>query len=79
MPLPWQTNLTMAFSTDSTMALMYEAMTDDWQSGLVHKVAEEWKTNYQPQDTTAMMHIELRQMLNKVSMKTNKNPMSIFE
>jgi hypothetical protein len=26
-----------------------------------------------------MMHIELRQMLNKVSMKTNKNPMSIFE
>ena len=31
-------NLTMAFTTDSTMALVYKAKTDGWPNGLAHKI-----------------------------------------
>jgi hypothetical protein len=44
-------NMTMAFTTDGTMALVYKAMDVDWPSGLAHKVAKELNSKYQPQDT----------------------------
>jgi hypothetical protein len=61
-------HLVMTFTTDDTMALVYEAMDNEWPSGLAQNVAKELKQKYQPQDT--MTCVELRQMLNKVSMKT---------
>ena len=71
-------NLTMAFTTDATMALVYESLNDeDWPGGLAHKVIDALKKKYQPQDT--MTRVELRQMLNKVSMKKEQDPASIFE
>jgi hypothetical protein len=52
------TNMTMTFTTDGTMALVYnEAMYSDWPSGLVHKVMKELKMKYQPQDM--MTQVEL--------------------
>jgi hypothetical protein len=35
--------MTMAFTTDITMVLVFEAMDDDWPSGLAHKVIAEIK------------------------------------
>jgi hypothetical protein len=48
-------NLTMAFTTDGTMALVYEAMDVDRPSGLAHKVVKELKSKYQPHDTITML------------------------
>jgi hypothetical protein len=74
--IPTMANMTMAFTTDGTMALVYKAMDVDWPSGLAHKVVKELKSKYQPQDS--MTHVELRQQLNKVSMKRNDNPSTVF-
>jgi hypothetical protein len=70
-------NLMMTFTMDSTMALVYKDMDSDWPSGLAHKVAKELKSKYQPQDI--MTHVELHQMLNKVSIKKSDSNPSIFE
>lgn len=55
--------LTMAFTSNGTMALVYEAVTDEWPSGLAHRIVAALKQKYQPQDT--MTRVELRQRLNK--------------
>jgi hypothetical protein len=64
-------NITMAFTLDGTMTLVYKDMDTDWPSGLVHKVVKELRSKYQMEDT--MIGVELRQMFDKVSMKRNYN------
>ena len=63
-------NLTMAFTTEATMCLVYETVSSEWPSGLAHKVVSELFKKYQPQDT--MTKAELRQQLSRVTLKKNK-------
>ena len=70
-------NLTMAFTTDGTMALVYKAKTNAWPSGLAHLIATALKNKYQPQDT--MTRVELRHQLNKVKLKKGADPATLFE
>ena len=70
-------NFTMAFASEGTMSLIYKAETSAWPNGLASLVTDALKAKYMPQDTVT--RVELRQMLNKVSMKPNSNPAVIFE
>jgi hypothetical protein len=70
-------NFTMAFTIEGTMSLIYKAERRDWPNGLASLVTDALKAKYMYQDT--VVRVELRQMLNKVSMKPNSNPSVIFE
>jgi hypothetical protein len=70
-------NFTMAFTSEGTMSLIYQAETRAWPNGLASLVTDALKAKYMPQDNVT--RVELRQMLNKVSMKPNSNPAVIFE
>jgi hypothetical protein len=70
-------NFTMAFTSEGTISLVYKASTADWPDGLAHLVVVAMLNRYMPQDTVT--RVELRQMLNKVSMKQNDDPRVIFE
>jgi hypothetical protein len=70
-------NFTMAFTSEGTMSLIYQAETRAWPNRLASLVTDALKAKYMPQDTVT--RVELRQMLNKVSMKPNSNPAVIFE
>ena len=69
--------LTIAFTSEANMCLVYEAVTSEWPSGLAHQVVSALFKKYQPQDT--MTKVELRQQLNKISMKGTDDPMKLFE
>jgi hypothetical protein len=70
-------NLTMAFTSETTMGLVWKAMSSDWPGGLAHLVVTSLFKKYQPQDT--ITRVELRQMLNGVKMKKGENPVTLFE
>jgi hypothetical protein len=69
-------NFTMAFTREGTMSLIYQAETQAWPNDLASLVTDALKAKYMPQDTVT--RVELRQMLNKVSMKPNSNPAVIL-
>jgi hypothetical protein len=70
-------NLSMAFTSEGSMGLVYKAMTLEWPGGLAHLVIKGLFKKYQPQDTVT--RVELHQMLNKVSMKKDADPAMLFE
>jgi hypothetical protein len=70
-------NFTMAFTSEGTISLVYKAANADWPDGLAHLIVVAMLQRYMPQDTVT--RVELRQMLNKVSMKTEDDPRGIFE
>jgi hypothetical protein len=70
-------NFTMAFTTESSIQLLFKSQTAEWPGGLAHLVVKELMAVYMPQDTVTRS--ELRQMLNRVSMKTKEHPRVIFE
>jgi hypothetical protein len=70
-------NLTMAFTNETTMGLVWKAMNDDWPGGLAHLVVAALFKKYQPQDT--ITRVELRQMLADVSMQAGEDPATLFE
>ena len=70
-------NLSMAFTSEGSMGLIYKAMTPDWPGGLAYLVVEQLFKKYQPQDTVT--RVELRQMLSKVRMKKGVDPATLFE
>jgi hypothetical protein len=43
-------HLTMALTTEGSMALVFEAMDKNWPAGLAHKVVETMFQEYQPRD-----------------------------
>jgi len=51
--------------------LIYKSMTNEWSSVLAYKFTEELMAKYQPQDT--ITRVEIRQMLNRVSMKKDED------
>jgi hypothetical protein len=70
-------NLTMSFTTDRTMAIIYKSKSTSWPNGLAHEITVALKNNYQPQDT--MTRVELRHQLNQVTLKKNEDPATLFE
>jgi hypothetical protein len=71
------THLTMAFTSEMIMGLVYKSMTAEWPEGVAYLVVELMMKKYKPQDT--ITHVELRQKLIKVSMKKGQDPSTIFE
>jgi NurA-like 5'-3' nuclease len=70
-------NLAMSFTMDGTMALIYKSKTANWPNGLAWKIAEALKKKYQPQDT--MTRVEVRHQLDKIIMKKDADPATLFE
>jgi hypothetical protein len=70
-------NLTMAFETDQLMSLVYQAQTTDWPGGLAHMIVLGLKERYQPVDMVSM--VEMRQAINKVTMKKDDEPTVLFD
>ena len=70
-------NLTMAFTTDEAMSLVYDAASTDWPAGLAWKIMLAMKKKYQPDDTIS--RVELRRQLNSVAMKRNEDPATLFK
>ena len=70
-------NLTMAFTTEATMGLVYKAMSNDWPGGLAHEVTAALLKKYKPEDTIS--RVELRQKMSEVRMKKNDDPATLFE
>lgn len=70
-------SLTMAFKTDALLNIVFRSMTTAWPGGLAHKVVNELKRKYQPEDI--MSRVELRHSLNKIQMKKGQDPAKLFE
>ena len=70
-------NMTMAFTTDGTMALVYKSKTMAWPNGLAYKITDALKQKYQPEDT--MTRVELQHQLNMVKLKKEDDPATMFE
>lgn len=70
-------NLTMSFMSESTIVLVYKAMSTEWPGGLAHLVVAALFKKYRPQDT--ITRVELRKVLNSIKMKKGKDPATLFE
>lgn len=70
-------HLSMAFTKEATMRLIYKAKSQAWPGGLAHEVVKGLFKKYRPIDTMTL--VELRQALGKVSMKQKDDPAVIFE
>ena len=70
-------NLSMAFTSEGSMYLVYDTKDSDWPMGLAHKVTAERKQEYHLDNM--MTSVELWQMLNKVAMKQKENPKTHFK
>jgi hypothetical protein len=69
--------LTMALTTKGAMTFIYEGMTDvEWPIGLAYLVVLALKKKYMPDDTISK--VELRRMMNGISMKKNADPVELF-
>ena len=68
--------LTMAFTNETNMGLVFKSCSTDWPGGLAHIVVQSLFKKYKPQDT--ITRVELRQQLNKVSMKRSDDPAILF-
>eukprot|EP00957_Ditylum_brightwellii_P079140 6018793-Ditylum_brightwellii.AAC.1 len=55
-------NLTMAFTTSGSMALIKESKSNDWPKGLAYKVIEKLQAKRQPKDIIS--RVKLRNKLN---------------
>lgn len=70
-------NFTMAFTSEGTMGMVFNSMSMAWPGGLAWKVVRALFAKYAPQDTIS--RVELRKMLNNVSMKPKDDPSTLFE
>jgi hypothetical protein len=70
-------NLTVAFETENLFGLIYKTMSTDWPGGLAHEVVVQLFNKYSPDDRIS--RVELRSMLNGVSMKNSEDPSVLFE
>jgi hypothetical protein len=69
--------LTMAFETENLFSLIYKTMSSDWPAGLAHEVVVQLFNKYSPDDRIS--RVELRTMLNGVSIKEAEDPSILFE
>eukprot|EP00591_Stephanopyxis_turris_P000610 CAMPEP_0195508876 /NCGR_PEP_ID=MMETSP0794_2-20130614/1972_1 /TAXON_ID=515487 /ORGANISM="Stephanopyxis turris, Strain CCMP 815" /LENGTH=163 /DNA_ID=CAMNT_0040635957 /DNA_START=67 /DNA_END=558 /DNA_ORIENTATION=+ len=69
-------NLTMAFTTEALIGMVYQAQTSLWSSGLTYVIVDALHKKYIPKDLVSK--IELRRELNAVSMKKDDDPAVLF-
>jgi hypothetical protein len=69
--------LTMAFTTDAAMSVVFKAKTIEWPGGLAWKVMDLMRRKYRPQDLVT--RAELRNKLNNLSMADGDDPKILFE
>jgi hypothetical protein len=70
-------NLIMAFETDNLFGMIYKTMSAGWPGGLAHEVVVLLFNKYSPDDRIS--RVELRKMLNGVSIKEAEDPNILFE
>jgi hypothetical protein len=70
-------NLTMAFETKNLFGLICKTMSNDWPGGLAHEVVAQLFNKFSPDDRIS--RVELRTMLNRVSIKDTEDPSTLFE
>ncbi len=70
-------NFAMSFVSEATMGVIIQAISDEWPSGKASVVVTLLMKKCKPQD--AMTRVELRQAMNKIKMKSNKDPATLFE
>ena len=70
-------SFTMAFQTESMMSMVYKSKTAEYPGGLAHLIVAQLLAKLQPKDKVA--RVEMRQALNKVSMKDHDDPRTLFE
>ncbi len=70
-------NLTMAFETESLFGMVYKSMSNDWLAGLARKVVVQLFNKYSTDDRIS--RVELRTMLNGLSMRDAEDPSKLFE
>jgi hypothetical protein len=72
-------NLTMTFITEGSLGMIYKAMSNhDWPAGLAYQVVVLLFKKFSPDDRIS--RVELRTMLNAVTMKVNEaDPSVLFE
>ena len=69
--------LTLAFTTEAMMGVIFTAQTAEWPSGLAYLVVVALFDKFRPKDTIS--RVELRMQLAKLSMKATDKPSVIFE
>jgi hypothetical protein len=67
---------TMAFTTHSDLAMIYEAESIAWPNGKASSVVDALFKKYAPQDTASL--VELQDDLNNVKMKNTDDPSILF-
>jgi hypothetical protein len=70
-------NLIMAFETENLFGMIYKTMSADWPGGLAHEVVVQLFNKYSPDDRIS--RVELRTMLNGVSMRDTEDPSILVE
>jgi hypothetical protein len=69
-------HLTMPFTLDGMIAVVFRALTLEWPGGLAHIIVAALFKKYQPRDRVS--RVELRLMLNGISMKKSQDPAVLF-
>ena len=69
--------LTLAFTTDAMMGVIFTAQTSSWPSGLAYLVVMALFNKFRPKDTIS--RVELRMQLAQLKMKPTDKPSVIFE
>ena len=70
-------SFTMAFTTATLMMLVHWSCNADYPSGLGWQIVKGLFKRYRPSDN--ITHVELRMMLNCVTMRPNDDPLVLFE
>jgi len=70
-------SFTMAFLKEGTIGIITRTITEDWPTGLGYLVVKGLMQRYRPIDT--ITKVELRQKLNKITMKKGSDPSLLFE
>ena len=70
-------NCAMAFTCETTLGIIFKAISADWPTGKSSRVTDLFLKKYKPEDI--MPRVELRQELNKIKLKKNPDPSGLFE
>ena len=71
-------NFAMSFTDETTMGMIHKAISPDWPTGKASVVVTQLLRKFKPEDTMAR-RVELRQKMNKISMKKGQDPAVLFE
>ena len=70
-------NLCLALNSKQLVCILVAGQTTDWPSGLAWRVVQALHRRFKPADIISK--IELRRMLNQISMSRKEDPVTLFE